>query len=214
MFLREIIRDSDAFLLQRFYPFLQFRDAWPMMWWQLEGTTRNCIFFKIITLEITHFLPRRSFPEGVYNLASFSYKIAAPEDIVLYSAIGSTAGKCNIMGFWHTSNLNDDGPSSLVPGTSFSVKANDANICGDTCSAQAPCVFNSTDPTAQGTQLITPPSSASSPWRNGRNPLKDFVGSDSRLKDADYKNYPDLQMLPSIAGIYTKIIYILSVLNN
>lgn len=105
------------------------------------------------------------------------------------------------MGFWHPNNDIGDGPDASVPGGTESIKRNDARICQDECSVFDPCFFNSSDPTAAGSELISPSNLTEIvPWRGGRRPVKDFVGSDSLLKPQDYVNYPDLQMLPALAG--------------
>ncbi len=105
------------------------------------------------------------------------------------------------MGFWHINNQNGDGPDSMLPGGGESIKRNDMRICQDACTELNPCVFNRTNAVSNGSVFISPTDSTQSvPWRNGRPPLKDFVGTDSILKSQDYVNYPDLQMLPAIAG--------------
>jgi len=142
-----------------------------------------------------------SFPESIYNEINFAYKFNFPDRSVHYTAIGSTAAKCNIMGFWHVNNQNGDGPDSMLPGGGESIKRNDMRICQDACTELNPCVFNRTNAVSNGSVFISPTDATQSvPWRNGRPPLKDFVGADSILKSQDYVNYPDLQMLPAIAG--------------
>lgn len=111
------------------------------------------------------------------------------------------------MGFWTTSNVDSDGPTNILAlkedgsSSGVSIKANDGKICSDTCTEQSPCYFNNTDPTQPGLRHITPATALQNvTWRANRSPLKDYIGSDSILGIRDYTNYPDLQMLPALAG--------------
>jgi ABC-type phosphate transport system substrate-binding protein len=125
-----------------------------------------------------------SFPDAVYQDINFDYKLSSSVD-VYYTATGSSAGKCNIMGYWHTGNLN--------PGIPSANKTVDTNICSDTCTT-AICGFNQADRSRTSTQSKPNQDTLS------RIPLLDFVGSDSLLKSSDYAAFPDLQMFPALAG--------------
>jgi ABC-type phosphate transport system substrate-binding protein len=117
-----------------------------------------------------------TFPFSVYKELIFSYHFVASDTSVSYLADGSGTGKCNIMGFWHTGNIE----ASSIPS---SIKVADQALC-----------------------------TASS--RPSRQPLVDFSGSDSVLSEADYSNFPDLQMLPSVAGAVVPIYNIPEIANG
>ena len=121
-----------------------------------------------------------SFSDKLYADTTFAYQFQPSGDFVTYFGAGSTTGKCNIMGYWHTGDTLSS--QSSVP---TSVRERDALICTDACTV-ATCGF----------------SSAISPRfdRKSRTPLVDFAGSDSVLKAADYKAFPDLLMFPALAG--------------
>jgi hypothetical protein len=121
-----------------------------------------------------------SFPSNVYREATFAYEFQPSGDFVSYFGAGSTTGKCNIMGYWHTGD-------SLASQSSISaaVKIRDQLICTDACTVQT-C----------GTSSVVSPRFD----RLTRRPLIDFAGSDSILKSADYNAFSDLQMFPALAG--------------
>jgi PBP superfamily domain len=121
-----------------------------------------------------------SFPSNVYREATFAYEFQPSGDYVSYFGAGSTTGKCNIMGYWHTGD-------SLASQSSISaaVKIRDQLICTDACTVQT-C----------GTSSVVSPRFD----RLTRRPLIDFAGSDSILKSADYNAFSDLQMFPALAG--------------
>ena len=87
-------------------------------------------------------------------------------------------GKCNIMGYWNTGNL----PSSYVSATRGII---DTLICTDTCTLSNACGMVNTIPRYGASTRL---------------PLVDFSGTDSVLSAADYASFPDLQLLPAIAG--------------
>jgi hypothetical protein len=72
-----------------------------------------------------------SFPSNVYREATFAYEFQPSGDYVSYFGAGSTTGKCNIMGYWHTGD-------SLASQSSISaaVKIRDQLICTDACTVQ------------------------------------------------------------------------------
>jgi ABC-type phosphate transport system substrate-binding protein len=131
------------------------------------------------TLTNIYFVLGGTFPQSVYEEATFAYRYVAEAQTVSYLSIGSTAGKCNIMGYWHTSNALQPGAPPL------SVLKVDTAICTDTCTV-ALCGFSS---------AVT-----KRPDRLSRKPIVDFAGSDALLSATDYSIFPDLLMLPSLGG--------------
>eukprot|EP01041_Mallomonas_annulata_P008823 gene8823-18263_t len=124
-----------------------------------------------------------AFTETVYQQSSFAYQFGdTNDDSVDYTGIGATGGKCNVMGYWHSSNAN-----SFLTSTR---KAKDTLFCTDKCTLSN-CGFDS--------------KSTLRPDRNIRSPLVDFGGSSSTLSDNDYEAFPDLQMLPAMAGAVVPI---------
>ena len=121
-----------------------------------------------------------SFPNKFYADTTFAYQFQPSGDFVTYFGAGSTTGKCNIMGYWHTGDTLAS--QSSIPA---STKARDALICTDACTV-ATC----------GISSVTLPRFD----RESRRPLVDFAGSDSVLKAADYEAFPDLLMFPALAG--------------
>ena len=98
-------------------------------------------------------------------------------------------GKCNIMGYWNTGNL----PSQYVSPTQQIL---DTLICTDACTISNACGMMNTSPRFGAST---------------RKPLVDFAGTDSILNAADYASFPDLQLLPAIAGTILLFAKILSV---
>ena len=117
---------------------------------------------------------------AVYQEATFSYQFLSTGDFVSYLGEGSTTGKCNIMGYWHTGNVSP--AQAMIP---TDVKVRDTLICTDVCTIEACGISSSLSPRFD---------------RLSRGPLTDFAGSDSQLKASDYEAFPDLQMLPALAG--------------
>ena len=122
----------------------------------------------------------------VYQGATFSYQFTNDEDIVNYFPLGSTTSLCNIMGYWQTANVN--------PFLSVSTKIRDTLICTDKCNSPS-------------TIAICGNSSIAYPRfdRASRKPLVDFATTYSVLGAVDYKAFPDLQMLPALAGAVVPI---------
>ncbi len=125
-----------------------------------------------------------SFPDAVYQDAGFNYKLTNGIDVA-YTATGSSAGKCNMMGYWHTGNLNPEIPAAN--------KTFDTNVCGDSCTVEL-CGFTTADVPRVSTDAKP------NPYTLSRVPLLDFAGSDSILKASDYAAFPDLQLFPALAG--------------
>ena len=121
-----------------------------------------------------------SFPSTLYRDATFAYQFLSSGDFVTYFGSSSTTGKCNIMGYWHNGDTLQS--QSSIP---IATKNRDTLICTDLC-----------------TVAVCGVSSAISPRfdRDSRSPLIDFAGSDSLLQASDYAAFPDLQMLPALAG--------------
>ena len=140
-----------------------------------------------------------SFPNSVYLQTTFSYNFVEPSVSLSYYGPSSTVGKCNAMGYWHTGNngLNEN----VIP---LSTKQLDQAICTDKCSL-ATCGYtprtNASYALAGTTyNKLTVRRDASS-----RTPLTDIGASDGLLSAADYMNFPDLQMLPAVAGAVVPI---------
>jgi len=119
-----------------------------------------------------------SFPANVYSEATFAYQFTQNVDLVTYRGLGSGVGKCNIMGYWNTGNTESVGVSDAR-------KQLDTLICTDACSVTNACGGSNTVPRRGATSVL---------------PLVDFGASDSVLGAADYASFPDLQMLPALAG--------------
>lgn len=88
-----------------------------------------------------------------------------------YYALGSTTGKCNVMGYWHTGNTPAQQPSETIRNV-------DTSICTDNGNS---VIYN------RSTHFRT-------------KPLADFGATGSLLTDSDYKYYKDLMMLPALGG--------------
>jgi hypothetical protein len=112
--------------------------------------------------------------------------------VFTYLSIGSTTGKCNIMGYWHTGNTGVGNPSTAV-------KTVDTAICTDTCTV-ARCGFDS--------------SVTKRPDRATRYPIVDFAGSDALFSATDYSLFPDLMMLPAVGGAVVPIYNIPALSSN
>ena len=119
-----------------------------------------------------------SFPVNVYADATFAYQFTQSRDFVTYFGGGSSVGKCNIMGYWNTGNVD----VATVPDR---IKLFDGLVCTDACTLTNACGALPTVPRQGATT---------------RSPLVDYAGSDSVLGPADYASFPDLQMFPALAG--------------
>ena len=116
-------------------------------------------------------------PTRFLHEAIFTYKVQNPTIDITYGGIGSTPGKCNMMGYWNTLNVNNIGVTAAQ-------KTLGTYICSDTCTV-ATCGYTS----------------ASNPRANHRQPpLIDFGETDGVLSAADYLAYPDLQLLPALGS--------------
>lgn len=140
-----------------------------------------------------------SFPDSVYSLTCFAYNFVKPSDSVTYFGPSSSVGKCNTMGYWHTLNTDSSGRK-----ISASKKVLDQNICTDKCTVDA-CGYI---PTRTGSVTYDGVSYSNLPARldaSSRKPLVDIGATDGLLTPADYFNFPDLQLLPAIAGAVVPI---------
>ena len=98
-----------------------------------------------------------SFPNSLFQQATFFYEFQSPGDIVLYDAPHSQAGRCNIMGYWSALNTRQilNGrfvslPVSLMgstvstpSGTLTSLQVIADNMCNDACTPTNGCGFDS-----------------------------------------------------------------------
>lgn len=140
-----------------------------------------------------------SFPNSVYLQTTFSYNFVAPSVSTSYFGPSSSVGKCNIMGYWHT--LNTAAQEESIP---LSTKKFDQAVCTDKCTVST-CGYA---PRTNGTINLTGVSYTKLTVRRGastRVPLVDIGASDGLLGAADYLNFPDLQMLPAVAGAVVPI---------
>lgn len=140
-----------------------------------------------------------SFPNSVYLQTTFSYNFVAPKVSISYFGPSSSVGKCNIMGYWHTLNT-----APQEEGIPLSTKKFDQAVCTDKCTV-ATCGYA---PRTNGTISLTGVSYTKLTVRRGastRVPLVDIGASDGLLGAADYLNFPDLQMLPAVAGAVVPI---------
>lgn len=140
-----------------------------------------------------------SFPNSVYQQSTFSYNFIVPNASVSYYGPSSAVGKCNIMGYWHTSNSGSGGSS-----ISFSVKNRDRLICTDKCTSLI-CGYNPIKNVTYTVAGKTYTGLTIRPDSKSRMPLTDIGASDGLLSAADYLNFPDLQMLPALAGAVVPI---------
>ena len=140
-----------------------------------------------------------SFPISVYQQSTFSYNFVVPTVSVSYYGPSSSVGKCNVMGYWHTLN-----GGAADAGVLQSTKNRDQLICTDKCTFLT-CGYN---PTKNVTYTIAGKKYIGltiRPDSKSRTPLTDFGASDGLLSAADYLNFPDLQMLPALAGAVVPI---------
>jgi hypothetical protein len=113
-----------------------------------------------------------SFPKQLYPQAAFFYQFVDPTTSLTYYGPDSTAGKCNMMGYWSTYNLNQVLNGQLVPvpsswtttalgqqykyvGTGASATqsflAIEQNMCRDACTGSSLFTASTTTPTVLGT---------------------------------------------------------------
>ena len=113
-----------------------------------------------------------SFPKALYPQTAFFYQFVDPTTSLTYYGPDSTAGKCNMMGYWSTYNLFQviNGQQVPVPsswtstavgsqfnytGTAASATASflqmETNMCTDTCTGSALFTASTTQPTVVGT---------------------------------------------------------------
>ena len=130
-----------------------------------------------------------SFPASMYAEATFVYLLEAVTNnsLFTYAPVGSTTGKCNIMGYWHTGNVG----ISTVPDSRI---RRDTAICTDKCIGDIGTILCGND------SMKYPRFD-----KNLRVPLIDVGASDAALSTVDYDAFPDLHVFPSIAGAVVPI---------
>lgn len=142
-----------------------------------------------------------SFPEQVYQEATFNYRFLEPEVMLSYLAAGSTTGKCNVMGYWHSGNSLNGlcMPTAVNSYSGSQCNSLDTNICTDACtSTNCGPPYTSTSQTIQqsyGVVTLNQRQDASM-----RTPLIDFGASDAILKPGDHYYFPLVQTYPALAG--------------
>lgn len=135
-----------------------------------------------------------SFPKSVYLQTTFAYNFMEPSDSLTYFGPSSSVGVCNIMGYWH--KLNNDASGNLI---STQRKSVDQSICTDKCTIDT-CGYTQLK---TGSITLDGVNYSNLPVRKdaaSRTPLVDIGASDGLLSPSDYFNFPDLQLLPAIAG--------------
>lgn len=135
-----------------------------------------------------------SFPNSVYLQTTFAYNFMEPSDSLTYFGPSSSVGVCNIMGYWH--KLNNDASGNLI---STQRKSVDQSICTDKCTIDT-CGYTQLK---TGSITLDGVNYSNLPVRKdaaSRTPLVDIGASDGLLSPSDYFNFPDLQLLPAIAG--------------
>jgi PBP superfamily domain len=135
-----------------------------------------------------------SFPKSVYLQTTFAYNFMEPSDSLTYFGPSSSVGVCNILGYWH--KLNTDASGNLI---STQRKSVDQSICTDKCTIDT-CGYAQLK---TGSITLDGVNYSNLPVRKdaaSRVPLVDIGASDGLLSPSDYFNFPDLQLLPAIAG--------------
>ena len=115
--------------------------------------------------------------EEFFN-AAFAYQMTST-DSVQDSRVTAPAAKCNIMGYWHSSNTN-----TFLTATQ---KNRDTLICSDKCTGANVAICGDDSALHPRFDKAT------------RHPLVDFAISDANTA-ADFKAFPDLQNYPASAG--------------
>ena len=113
-----------------------------------------------------------SFPRALYPQTAFFYQFVDPTTSLTYYGPDSTAGKCNMMGYWSSYNANQvlNGQQVPVPsswmstavGSQFKYTGSAAsasvsylqietNMCTDACTGNALFTASTTQPTVVGT---------------------------------------------------------------
>ena len=107
---------------------------------------------------------------------------------LLLVGVGTTAGKCNIMGYWHIGNTD--------PAPTYQDRYVDTQKCTDACEASV-C----------GTEWMSASVGGVRPDFASRDPLVDFAISELPFSANDYKNFPDLRSFPAFAGTVAVYLY-------
>jgi len=114
--------------------------------------------------------------ETVYHRSEISFYLETLTRRVSFEPTTSQTAKCNIMGYYETSNN--------VVGVSDLQKTIDTLICTDSCSVYNECGFDSSIKN-RSTDLRS-------------TPIVHVGVIDSPFRDEDYLYYPDLQMVPTM----------------
>ena len=113
---------------------------------------------------------------------SIAYQIQNPNILTTFNPAGSTAGYCNIMGYWFTNNVGSQIPSK-------NIITKDSLICTNACTLRFVDIYRQLE--GRQMQLI-------------ENIKFDFSCTDTLFSSNDYLDFPDLQMLPAVgSGIVT-----------
>ena len=134
-----------------------------------------------MSVESIQLLVGGTFPSKVYQESVFAFQFVIPDDVMTYYSLGSTTGKCNIMGYWHTGNTAAQQPDAKI-------RTVDAAICTDTCTVASTSCGWVSDKVNNRTKYFR------------STPLVDFGASDAVMKPIDYTYYKDLLMLPAVGG--------------
>jgi hypothetical protein len=117
-----------------------------------------CVLVGYINAEINYMnATGGSFPVSLYQQSTFFYQFQSPSDNLLYDGPDSSAGKCNIMGYWSAKNSRQmlygqyvSLPSSFTSstistpsGTPTSRQSIEDNMCNDACTLTNGCGFDS-----------------------------------------------------------------------
>ena len=178
--------------------------------------TRHIVFFFLLVMALSvkadlYVLNGTggSFPEQIYGQATFNYQIVDAEAAMAYVAAGSTTGKCNVMGYWHSGNTINGlcMPTAVNSYTGLtSCNKLDTNICTDACTS------TTCGPPYTQTSVVTDSSSSTKAQYGGsvvqdqrkdaayRTPLTDYGASDAILNGGDHYYFPALQTYPAVAG--------------
>ena len=123
----------------------------------------------------------------------FAFQFVYPETFMSFFGLGTTTGKCNLMGYWHIGNTDIEQPNATL-------KAIDTAICTDTCT-QSLCGWTSNTVNNRSNHFRT-------------TPLVDFATTGAPLSANDYLYYKDIISIPAIAGGIVPIFNIPEITSN
>jgi ABC-type phosphate transport system substrate-binding protein len=125
-----------------------------------------------------------SVTDDVLTKAVIQYQVSNEVNIDYYDS-GSSAGLCNVLGFWHLENNRN-------PGVSYALKYMDNLMCDSLCT-EAKCGFDSSSLSASELH---------------RGPLVDFAISDILLDEEYFTTFPDLVQFPAMATAIVPVVNI------